>query len=86
MPQEGEVKDGKMYWNGEWIDIAATATKKEHQNIQKGTLTIGKLSLEITAWPDTFEKSGRRGYKLVVDQGQVLFGNGNLYMRAPKTK
>ena len=44
-------------------------------------IKIGKLVLNGTARPKHFDNSNRNGYTIFLQQGQALFGNGNLYLK-----
>ena len=78
MPTEGEIKENKIFWQGEWHEVKATKAKVNTENDTPFSLTIGKTTLTGIARPKEFEKSGRKGYTLILDQGQAFFGNGNV--------
>ena len=89
IPQETEVKDGKMFFNGEWIDLRAPVEEETptERNIPV-ILTIAGKKLTGTAIPKIYPK-GSSGYNFMLDRNQQFWGGGNVYIvgsRPPKPK
>jgi len=81
VPTDGDVKDGKIFYNGDWVAIKEKKVVKDTSKDVPMEIKIGKLVLNGTARPKHFDNSNRNGYTIFLQQGQALFGNGNLYLK-----
>ena len=90
MPEEGETRTNEktgleeVYFLGKWVSINGKREKSASDNSPKVDceIVIGKLTLKATAKPKTFEKSGRKGYRIDLKPGQNFWGSGNFLMKS----
>jgi hypothetical protein len=84
-PKQLEEKEinGKpcIFIGTEWVELKSKTEKVARDNSRDVPveLKIGEMVLKGIAIPKTFEHSGRNGYTFVINRGQILFGNGNLF-------
>jgi hypothetical protein len=87
MPEELETKeeDGKqfIFVKGEWRERKSPKPKQEtpEGNIPL-EIKLGNQIVKGKARVEFYPKSERYGYALKIDEGQTVYGGGNLFVRA----
>ena len=83
MPKEGQIKDGKMFFNGDWVAVGTKKPKVDHSADIPTIIKVGEQEYTAFARPKVF-KSGIKGYTIFLAQGQPLYGNANLFIPGSK--
>lgn len=87
VPKEGEVKDGKIFYGGDWLPLGGmTEETEEPKETLPVSITIGENTLKATATRKSYPNSKRVGYNIVIDRGQPYFGNANIYISGFKSE
>jgi len=78
VPTDGDVKNGKIFYNGNWVAIKEKKVVKDNSKDKPCELKFGSIVLKGIIRPKHFENCDKDGYTFWFEKGQPFVGNGNI--------